>query len=238
MVSVCIPTYNGEKYIKEQLDSILSQLGENDEVIISDDSSSDSTLHIIKSFRDDRIKIYPNNHFKSPIFNLENALEKASGDYIFLSDQDDIWLDQKVYKCLDLLKTSDCVLSDAIVVDSNKNTLYESFFKKNKSKPGFLRNIIKNSYIGCCMCFNKKILKMILPFPKNLPMHDIWIGLISEKMGKVVFFEEPMIFYRRHGENASFSSEKSKNPILYRIQYRIFLFCVVMRRVHNWKKER
>lgn len=89
-------TYNGEKYISVQLDSILKQLSENDEVIISDDSSTDRTVDVIKNFKDKRIKLYEDNHFHSPIFNFENALEKASGDIIFLSDQDDVWLDNKV----------------------------------------------------------------------------------------------------------------------------------------------
>ena len=90
MISVCMATYNGEKYIEEQLKSILSQLGENDEVIVSDDSSTDNTLAIVESFNDVRIKIFPNNKFHSPIFNFENALKQATGDYIFLSDQDDV----------------------------------------------------------------------------------------------------------------------------------------------------
>ena len=96
MISVCIATYNGEKYIREQLDSILPQLGLDDEVIISDDSSTDNTLKIIEEYNDCRIKIFSNNKFYSPILNFENALKKAQGDFIFLSDQDDIWKSNKV----------------------------------------------------------------------------------------------------------------------------------------------
>ena len=95
-VSVCIPTYNGAKYIKEQLDSILSQLGESDEVIISDDSSSDATLDIIKALNDSRIVILEGGKFRSPIFNVENAMKHSSGSFIFLSDQDDVWLPNKI----------------------------------------------------------------------------------------------------------------------------------------------
>lgn len=91
MISVCMPTYNGEKFIRIQLESILSQLGNDDEIVISDDSSTDKTVEITKSFNDSRIHLLENNTFHSPIYNLENALKNAKGDFIFLSDQDDEW---------------------------------------------------------------------------------------------------------------------------------------------------
>ena len=98
--SVCIATFNGEKFIKEQLDSILCQLGVDDEIIISDDSSVDQTISIIESYKDKRIKIFVNQKFSSPIYNFENAIMKSRGDFIFLSDQDDIWQSDKVEKML------------------------------------------------------------------------------------------------------------------------------------------
>jgi len=127
-VSVCIATYNGEKYIKEQLTSILIQLEDTDEIIISDDSSTDQTVEIIKSLDDKRISIFEHQIFKSHVYNFENALKHAKGDYIFLADQDDIWLPGKINKTLSLLQNNDLVLSDAIVVDENENILFESFF--------------------------------------------------------------------------------------------------------------
>ena len=104
MLTVCIATYNGEKYIRQQLNSVLIQLGENDEVIISDDSSSDATVEIVRSFNDSRIKLLVDNKFSSPVRNFENALKYATGDYIFLCDQDDIWLPDKVKSMLPYLK--------------------------------------------------------------------------------------------------------------------------------------
>lgn len=95
MISVCMATYNGEEYIKEQLESILCQLGEMDEIIISDDGSTDNTLNIIESYNDSRIKIHINTGKHGFVYNFENALQKAKGEYIFLSDQDDIWLPEK-----------------------------------------------------------------------------------------------------------------------------------------------
>jgi len=223
MISVCMTTYNGEKYIREQLDSILFQIDINDEVIISDDSSIDNTIDIIESFNDSRIKLLRNNNFYNPIFNFENALKNASGDFIFLSDQDDIWMNNKKLEMINLLKYYDCVISDAIVIDSNNNILNKSFFELNKSKSGLINNIIRNGYLGCCMAFKRKILVKALPFPKQIPMHDIWIGVIAEKYGSVLFYNKPLIYYRRHGSNHSFAAEKSKYSFYRKIINRYYL---------------
>ena len=103
MNSVCIATYNGEKFIEEQIRSILLQLDSHDEIVISDDHSTDKTIQIIKSINDDRIKIIYNKNNKGYTNNFENAISKASGDFIYLSDQDDVWKPTKVkvYKKLD-----------------------------------------------------------------------------------------------------------------------------------------
>ena len=231
MISVCIPTYNGEKYIKEQLDSILSQLSDDDEIIISDDSSTDNTVSIIKSINDGRIQLLENNQFKSPIFNLENALKKAKGEYIFLSDQDDIWMPDKVEAILKYLKLYDLCTSDCSLIDSNGNITEESYHKK-KSRTGFWRNIIKNSYIGCCMAFRREVLDYVLPFPRKIPMHDIWIGLNVQLNGRDVFIDDKLILYRRHGNNASFTGDigGSQFSISYRIKYRIVLLFLLFKR--------
>lgn len=223
MISVCIPTYNGEKFLKQQLDSILLQLSNNDEIIVSDDSSTDATIEIIKSYSDSRIKILENNHFKSPIFNLENALKYANGDYIFLADQDDVWYSKKVETLMKYLKKYDCVISDASIVNSEMEEISPSLFYINSCKEGFVHNIIKNGFTGCCMAFNKKILQMVLPFPKDIPMHDSWIGLVAEKYGTVLFLNEPLIYYRRHGNNVSSTTEKSKYTLLKKLQFRLIL---------------
>lgn len=237
MISVCIATYNGEKFLKEQLVSILSQLGNNDEIIISDDSSTDKTMLVVNSFNDKRIKIFENQSFSSPIYNFENAIKHAQGDYIFLSDQDDIWLSSKVERTLYYLKENDLVLSDCKIVDENLNVLNDSFFAMMSSRKGFFSNLIRNSYMGCCMAFKKEILDYILPFPKNLAMHDSWIGLSVELNGNSFFLNEPLILYRRHDNNASFTSKKSQYPLTYKIRYRLKLIFDLLYRKYkllNW----
>ncbi len=229
MISVCIPTYNGEKFIYQQIISILSQINSDDEIIISDDGSTDKTLDIIKSFNDGRLKIFYNNKIKSKYSfnlttqNLQNALLKARGEIIFLADQDDVWIDNKIERCINYLKNGyDLILHDCAIVDQNNNLIDKSYFKLNNSTPGIFNNIVKNSYLGCCMAINKKVLNYALPFPKDIP-HDIWIGLIAEEFTKVKFLQEILINYRRHGNNLSASGEKSSNTLLFKIKYRAII---------------
>lgn len=229
-ISVCIPTYNGEKYIKAQLESILIQLSINDEIIISDDSSTDGTISEIKSIQDSRIKLFENNKFKSPIFNLENALKKAKGEFIFLSDQDDIWKPDKVNITLEKLKKFDLVVSDCELIDEKNQIISESFYALNSTKIGYINNLLKNGFLGCCMAFNQNIQSSVIPFPKKIAMHDIWIGLVASLLGRVIFIDDKLIQYRRHGGNFSFTSSKSKFTLLFKIQYRIIFFIQTIQR--------
>ncbi len=226
MVSVCIPTYNGGKFIKQQLETILCQLNSGDEVIISDDGSTDDTLMIISAFNDPRIKIVHhtpkkrNYNFDLTTRNFENALNYAQGTFIFLADQDDEWVMDKVKKTVALLENYDLVLHDCEVIDEHGKVLQRSYFEQIKSEKGIIKNLYKNSYLGCCMAFRRSIIQNIVPFPKREIPHDIWIGLICEYYGNVKFLSEKLVLYRRHGNNLSASSEKSKNSIIFKLKYR------------------
>jgi len=230
MVSVCMATYNGENDIEKQILSILPQLNGNDEIIISDDGSTDRTIQILQNFKDSRIKIIRNRLQKGPVGNFENALRESIGEIVFLCDQDDIWFDDKIKKHLKVHLESDFVISDAIVVDEMQNVIYNSFFSERKSKSGLLNNLIRNSFIGCCSSFNRKILDKALPFPSDIHMHDWWIGLIAEMNGKVTFLNEPLMYYRRHNNNASVTLT-SKLPIKQQIMNRYTLFRRLLLRI-------
>jgi len=236
MISVCIPTYNGELFIKEQLDSILYQGVPVDEIIISDDSSTDCTTNIIKSYNDPRIKLLANQKFSSPIFNLENALKHALGDSIFLADQDDIWESNKVELLLEKLKTNLLVVSDGQIINQNGEIIAPSIFKVLNSKNGFVKNIIKNSYMGCCIAFNKELLKAILPFPKGIAMHDLWIGLNAEVYGNPFFTPEKLIRYRRHEQNETpLDSTTNKNSLWFKLSFRLTILSLISVRFLNRK---
>jgi len=206
-ISVCMATHNGEKYIKRQLDSILIQLTQDDEVVISDDSSSDRTLDIIKGFSDYRIRLYENNTFSSPIFNIENALKKASGEIIVLSDQDDVWLNKKIAVIKREFTGASAgiklIVLDGHIVDEHETVMHESIFERINSGEGLLKNIYNNTYMGCCMAFSRDLLEIALPFPRDIPMHDMWLGLLAELFGKVKFVREKTIMYRRHAESVT-----------------------------------
>ena len=214
-LSVALAAYNGESFILEQLASILPQLGENDEVVISVDPCKDNTLNVVTALSelDGRLKVIEGEG-KGLIKNFENAITHCTGDIIFLSDQDDKWAADKVETVLKHFfeNGADLVLHNCSLVDTFLNPIEggESFFALNGSKRGFAKNIIKNSYMGCCMAFRKEFVREFIPFPEGIPMHDQWIGLIAERCGAVIEFEEkPLLFYRRHGGNVSDTSHAS-----------------------------
>ncbi|MDM5330262.1 glycosyltransferase family 2 protein [Neobacillus sp. CF12] len=223
-VSVAMATYNGEKYLKQQIDSILSQLGNEDELIISDDHSSDQTPAIIKKYisEDHRVKLFMNDE-KGVTSNFENAIKRTQNEIIFLSDQDDVWKPEKVKTVKDYYEknpTIQMIMSDITVVDNQLNTTIESFYEFRGSRAGVLKNIIKNSYIGCAMSFKKELKTKILPIPRNVPMHDMWIGLVADMNKSALLIPEKLIYYRRHDATVTSVENTSslKDKILWRFQ--------------------
>lgn len=229
-ISVCMATYNGGEFIEEQLLSILNQLGRQDELIISDDHSSDDTLDKIIALQEPRIRLFTNPEKTGPVGNFEHALNQATGDVIFLSDQDDVWFPNKVTTQLGLLEGYDLVVSDAAVIDEKGNVLHPSFFKINYSGKGVIRNWVNNSFMGCCMAFNRKILEYVLPFPAHIAMHDSWIGLNASLVGKSHFLNQPLVYYRRHGRNTMPSFRKNYLPVKYQVSYRLHMMYHILKR--------
>lgn len=231
MISVCIPTFNGAPYIGAQLESILTSPLVT-EVIVSDDGSTDNTVEIVRSFNDMRIKLIQGPRV-GLVSNYELLLSRASGDYIFLADQDDVWLPNKVEVMLARLRDTDLVVCDCKVVDGQLNVLHPSFFALRNSGPGLARNLLRNSYLGCCIALRKRLLKHALPFPSHLPMHDWWLGLIAETFGSVAFIDQPLMLYRRHGGNVSPTAERSRATWITRLYWRANLLgALICRRLN------
>ena len=205
--SVVVATYNGEKYISEQLNSIIHQLRPGDELIVTDDGSSDGTLDIVREMRADGIEVRILSGPKDGIIsNFENGIQHASNEIIFLADQDDVWSENKVDTILSLFQHDpglSCVLHDVIVVDEKLDVTNASFFQYRNSRPGLIQNIIKNSFMGSAMAFRAEMRKYILPIPREIAMHDQWIGLICSIFGKTNLLVEQLGLYRRHDNNAS-----------------------------------
>lgn len=221
MISVCIATYNGAKYIGEQLASILKQLSAEDEVVVSDDGSTDGTIDIVRSLNDRRIRIVDGPRRHSPTLNFEWALRNAKGEYIFLADQDDVWLEGKVTRCVEKLQMCDCVVSDARVTDSLLNTTSESLFQLMHVKHGRLSNLLwRNGYTGCCMAFKREVLSKALPFPTDIPMHDIWIGNVAAFCGSLHFINDRLLLFRRHDAAASCNGKRSNYSLWQKLSFR------------------
>jgi glycosyltransferase involved in cell wall biosynthesis len=239
-------SYNGAKFISSQISSILKQLGNDDELIISDDGSSDNTIEIINSFDDERIILL--NHTRNDKIrkktythylvssNFENALQFCTGDIIFLADQDDIWIENKISNMMPFFETYSLVMSDCSILDQESTREQNSFFNEKIILPrGLVKNIVKPIYHGCCLAFRREILNVALPFPEKMILHDSWIGILGENFGKVKFIDEKLVLYRRHFSNSSYATGKSKNSLFFQISYRARLFFQVVKRILSIK---
>jgi len=212
-ISVCIATYNGEEFVARQLDSVLKQLKQEDEIIIVDDYSIDRTLDVIKGNYGERVKIIRNNENLGVIKSFERAISIASGDIIFLCDQDDVWESDKVATVLAEFsrQNAELVVHDAFVVDGELNLLHSSWNDYNQNhQKGLFGNVVKNSFTGCCMAFRNELKKDFLPFPDSIDMHDQWIALVAMmKKRKIVYIDQPLIKYVRHGGNVTGTKKRT-----------------------------
>lgn len=205
-VSVAMATYNGQNFLAEQIVSILQQLAEMDELVISDDGSTDGTQDIIKAFsqQDKRIIYVKNMGSHGIIGNFNNAILYCKGDVIFLSDQDDIWMPHKLSRCLSALieEESDLVIHDGLIVDESLKTVYPSLFKWSGISKNPYKNFIKGTYWGCCMAFRASQKDWFYPFPENV-CHDLFLGIMVGLKGKISLCNEPLIKHRFHESNAT-----------------------------------
>jgi glycosyltransferase involved in cell wall biosynthesis len=198
MRSVVLASYQGEQFVGEQLDSILPQLGPDDEIVVSDDASTDGTLDVIAQRRDPRIRVLANTTRVGYVANFQRAIDASRGDSIFFSDQDDVWLPSKVATLDVALQTSRCVASDAIVVDARLQTLYRSFFEWRGTR-GFscISIYLKPPIVGATVACRRDYLETLLPFPAGIP-HDFWLSVNAACDGALTVVRTPLILYRRH----------------------------------------
>ncbi|MFP4418063.1 MAG: glycosyltransferase family 2 protein [Chitinispirillaceae bacterium] len=232
-ISVCMATYNGERFLYSQLESISAQIKDTDEIVISDDRSTDGTIDIIREFPAPNIRLLRKKGLRGISANFNNALSHAEGRFIFLADQDDIWNPDKVEQVMNELHSHVLVLSDCEVIDASGETIAPSLFDiRGIGYTGFWRNVYKNSFTGCAMAFQHSLLETALPVPSNIPMYDWWLGLISQRLGKVAVINKPLVKYRVHGENASPTGTGSNYSPVEKLAFRLRMLASIFSRLY------
>ena len=208
-MSVCMATYNGAAYLREQLDSILNQLHPEDELIISDDHSTDDTRSIIASYEDARIRLFTNPGKRGHVQNFAHAMEHATGEFIALSDQDDIWVENRLERMLEQLRRMSpysLVVGDVIEFDSNGVRENQRPLRPTPAKKLLQMLYIyrgDSKYYGCAFLFRRDLTRYVLPIPSYIISHDLFTALCACVHGRVVHLEAKTVMHRLHGNNRS-----------------------------------
>jgi glycosyltransferase involved in cell wall biosynthesis len=236
-ISVCIATYNGAHFIKEQIDSIIAQLEEQDEVIIIDDCSKDNTFVILKSFSDSRLKILKNDSNIGVNSTFEKAIILAKNDIIFMSDQDDIWIEGRYALLKNSIIKNNCLLVSAnsqFINNTGKPILVKMASLSSKNSLRYCKNIFDiftgtAGYYGCTMVFDKKLREVILPFPKIIESHDLWIAKAANILKSNQHLDTPTLNRRIHGNNASVIKRSTLLKLKSRIIFAISIVILIKR---------
>ena len=232
MISICMATYNGSVFIREQIDSILDQIEINDELIICDDCSTDDTVEIINSYADPRIKLFINEHNLGHVKNFEKAIMLAQGNFVVLSDQDDIWCTGRLQLMKSKFSRNDKINLVASNFDvfnetSDYSTPFRGLGQYPSSRVGRLIGIFYGNvpYFGCTFMMKNELAALSTPFPNFIEAHDVWIGLIANTYGQTVHIEESTLKRRIHGNNLT---PPTRRPITVIVKSRLILMSIYL----------
>ncbi|HEY0111890.1 MAG TPA: glycosyltransferase family 2 protein [Allosphingosinicella sp.] len=204
-VSVALATYNGRRYLAEQLASLVAQRRRPDELVVCDDGSTDSTVELLEEFARTvpfRVRVYRNDLNLGVLRNFEKALSLCEGDLVFLSDQDDVWLPEKISDVVDVFNKT----PKALVVINDKLIVDENLVPTGATMLGNIRGFGSpeaNFVAGCCSAFRREWLRIALPIPQGAIAHDTWLVGLAYRLEVTVIIEKPLQLYRRHGANVS-----------------------------------
>ena len=214
MVTVLLAVYNGEKYLAQQIDSILAQTVKDIKIVIRDDGSCDNSVDIINYYCNnypDKVFCLNGNPTGSAKQNFAKLLEACDDDYIMFCDQDDVWLPQKVETTLAAMQKSEggskipvLVHTDLKVVDQNLKVISDSFFEFQKliqSEITLPRLLVQNYVTGCTVMINRALKEKCKKIPNNCIMHDWWLALVAVIFGRLVCVNESTMLYRQHSDN-------------------------------------
>jgi glycosyltransferase involved in cell wall biosynthesis len=217
-VSVVMATYNGERYLRAQLATILQCLEEGDQLVVVDDCSSDQTLEILRAVKWPDLVLIRNASNLGVRKSFERGLQQAQGEVVFLSDQDDLWAPGKRDAFVAEFEADplcSIAISDASVIDADGRQIAPSFMaSRGGFRGGLMHNFVRNRFMGCAMAMRASTLRAALPIPESAPLHDVYFGLIGSLTGTVHYLERPYLLHRRHGSNASPSSRTGWRQII------------------------
>ncbi len=205
-VSVAMAVYNGSKYLREQIDSVLTQLESQDELVISYDRSTDDTWEIISDYARQSGQVHIVCNDNPGVFgNFENAIRACRGDYIFICDQDDRWAENKRSRVLACFESTgaDMVIHNGVHISPTGEVISRPFFEISRIGPGKWKNFAKPAYSGCCTAFTRQLAEIILPIPPTAGAYDHWIGTIGEFFGKIEYLDDVLLYHRLHGDNVT-----------------------------------
>lgn len=216
LVSVILCTYNGGKYIKKQIDSILNQTYPNIELVIVDDCSTDSTFEILTDYtqQSGNIKLYKNQETLGFNLNFNKAIRLGTGDFIAISDQDDIWLQHKIDHLMSNIGDKGIIFSNSRYINE-KDELLDRYllYNFNTSDYNSYKNILHfNVVTGHTIMFNKRMNNLLLPFPEK-GYYDWWIGFIGLYHNEIIFLDEILTYYRIHSNSVMQQEKTSKRSI-------------------------
>lgn len=225
-LSVCIATYNGARFLPEVFPSILTQLSEDDEVIVIDDASQDNTFELLQALNDARIKIVRNSKNVGAPESFFKALRFATNDVIVLADQDDKWLSQKASFIRTVFETSsvELLIHNAYIIE-NGRLLSQTLFEHKKSAAGGIKNFISNGFIGCCMAFRKSLIPIAIPYFTKFPVyHDQFIGMAATFSGAEIRFDPTcLIYFNRHSSNLSQLQRRRNIGLIFLERFCLFI---------------
>ena len=210
-ISVALATYNGARYIEPLLDSVRNQDWADVRLVVSDDGSTDGTRELVARLWEDAA-VHRNTAARGVIGNFSNAMTQAGGGYVALADQDDVWEPHKLSTLMGRMQACEArhpgapvlVFSDLKVVDATLNVIDHSFFgstSKSLQASGPQDFLLSNHIPGCTMLLNDALLRLALPVPSEVMMHDWWLALVAASFGVVDSVDDPLVMYRQHGSN-------------------------------------
>lgn len=239
-VSVCMASYNGERFIARQLASILEQLESDDEVIVVDDGSTDSTVQVLRELGDPRVTVHVNESNRGEVFSFDRAASLARGEFVFLSDQDDIWAPGRVALMTGRLRETgvSVVASNFDWMDSDESPIeitYDGVEARHSTR--HLGNIIdiflgRTNYFGCAMAFRRSFVSIISPIPSFVESHDLWIALGANLARSVAHLDERTLRKRKHASNATstVSTRRLHRKLLSRLIFALSILVLLIRK--------